>query len=156
MRQISIYVIVGGRGSGKTTFLEKTIKKNALIIQLFLDERYKNFEKIKYDDLQINKKLCNRQIVLEDATQIISSNATNLFKQLLISCKQLGSDIFVVFHSFSAIPPFLWTIFDKIIIFECAKYSKPNQYSAEYFSEIYSIQKRKTPKYKIKGVVDIH
>lgn len=156
MRQINIYVVVGGRGSGKTTFLEKNIKKNALIVQLFLDERYKNFEKIKYNDLTINKNLCNRQIVLEDATQIISSNATNLFKQLLISCKQLGSDIFVVFHSFSAIPPFLWTIFNKIIVFDCAKYVKPNTYSAEYFSEIERIQAKKTPKYKIKGVINIH
>lgn len=156
MRLNKIYIIVGGRGSGKTTFLEKTIKKNSLIVQLFFDDRYKDFQKIKYDDLKICNEIKNRPLILEDSTQLISCNGTKLIRQLLISSKQLGSDIFLVFHSFQAIPPFMWTLFDKIIVFDCAKFTAINNYSSEYTDEIQRIQTKKTKKFSVKGVINAH
>lgn len=147
MRNAQVFVIVGGRGSGKTTFLERTLKKEkAVIIELVKTDRYNGFtDRYFYEDIEsgfINmKKLANKQIVFEDATSYINSNMKNSLKKLIVFSKQIGSDVFVVFHSINIIPPFLWNLFNYLIIFKCPE---PHQTAAnkEYFKDIQKICKK--------------
>lgn len=152
MRGGKVFLIIGGRGSGKTTYLEKTLpKRKTVVLQLFFDDRYKGFPRIKYEDLKINSDIFNKKIVIEDATQLIASNATKLIKQIIVSSKQMGSDIYLIFHSFNVVPPLFWQLFDYCIVFDASK-AHFTPFLLEYSEIITKIQSRKTKKYDIKGV----
>lgn len=154
-RNGKIFILIGGRGSGKTTYLERVYSKctvNTVVYQLFNDDRYKGFEKKLYSDLKIGPDIVNKKLIIEDATQLIAANLTNDFKKLLVSCKQFGSDITLVFHNFNAVPPFLWALFDYCIVMECKK-AVITPTLKQYESDIYEIQNKKTKKYAVKGVL---
>lgn len=126
MREAKVFIIVGGRGSGKTYFLENRLPAGrSIVVELYKTERWQGYDKIFFEDL-INKKvnykqLANKAVIFEDATSYISSNMTNEMKRLIVFSKQLGSDVYIVFHSINIVPPFLWYLWNYIILFKCAK-----------------------------------
>ncbi len=134
---------------GKTTFLKKNVAKyqNAIVMQLFKTDYgceqffYKDFEKI-------DKRLVNKRIIIEDATQLIASNTKNIIKELVVSSKQLGSDVFLVFHSIDSVPPFLYSLFNRIILFKSATPRGKTCYK-EYEDEINKKMPKKAFKYEI-------
>lgn len=157
MRNGKVFLIIGGRGTGKTTYLERLLKpkKNVVVFQLFLDEHYKYAEKRLYQDFAINKSLINKSLVIEDATQLIGSNPKNDIRKIVVSSKQMGSDVFFVFHSANVVPPYLWQLFDLALFFP-SSLPKKTAGLAEYFDEIYKIVQKKPKKYHPCGVLEAH
>lgn len=157
MRNGKVFLIIGGRGVGKTTYLEKLLKdkKNVVVFQLFIDEHYKYADKRLYQDFNINKSLCNKTIVIEDATQLIGANPKNDIRKIVVSSKQMGSDIFFIFHSVNVVPPYLWQLFDLAAIFESAAPKKTTGL-AEYFDEIDKILTKPRKKFKPLGILTAH
>ena len=157
MRNSKVILIIGGRATGKTTYIEKLIKQktNAVIFQLMLDNRYYGKIKMLYQDFTICRALCNKTIVIEDATQLIGSNPKNDIRKIVVSSKQMGSDVIFVFHSFNVVPPYLWQLFDFCIVFPCAEVKKTTGI-AEYYDEICKIQRKKPVKYKPLAVICAH
>ena len=139
-RDAKVFLIIGGRGSGKTFLLEKTLPKHeTIVVELFKTARWSGYKKIFFSDI-VNKKvnykdLANSYVVFEDATSYISSNMTNEIKRLIVNSKQLGSDVFLVFHSINIVPPFLWYLWNYLILFKCAK-PKYSAAIADNFNEI--------------------
>lgn len=156
-RNSKVILIIGGRGTGKTTYLEKLVenKDNAVIFQLMLDNRYKGKTKLLYQDFTICRGLCNKTIVIEDATQLIGSNPKNDIRKIVVSSKQMGSDVIFVFHSFNVVPPYLWQLFDFCVIFPCAEVKKTAGLT-EYYDEICKIQRKKPVKYRPLYVLQAH
>ena len=157
MRNGKVFIVVGGRGVGKTTYLETLLKgkKNVVVFQLFKDNRYPTAEKRLFADFAINKTLCNKRIIIEDSTQLIAANPKNDIRQIVVSSKQLGSDVFFVFHSVNVVPPYLWSLFDYCILFPCAEPKKTAGLN-EYFDEITKILRKKPQKFKPCGVFESH
>ena len=157
MRGGKIIIVVGSRGSGKTTYLERLFsnRSNLLVYQLFLDDRYRGADKELYSKFQINRQLVGKTIIIEDATQLIGANPKNDIRRLAVSCKQLGSDCVFVFHSFNVIPPYLLALFDYMIVFEAAEVKKTASL-LEYYDEILKLQKKKVRKYKPLGIIEAH
>ena len=152
-----LIIVVGARGSGKTTYMERLFKgrSNLLVYQLFIDDRYKGAQKELYSKFEIGRQLVGKTIIIEDSTQLIGSNPKNDIRKLAVSCKQLGSDCIFIFHSFNVIPPYLLALFDYIIVFECAEVKKTNSL-LEYYDEIIKLQKKKVVKYKPLGIIEAH
>lgn len=153
MRDAKVFILCGGRGSGKTYLLENTLKKgNTVVIELAKTDRWQGCEKFFFNDIAKPdfdyKKIANKNIVFEDATSYLSSNLANKMKEILIFSKQLGSDIFIVFHSINIIPPFMFYLFNYLIIFNS---SQPRQTATnkEYFAKIMQAWKicQKSKKY---------
>lgn len=139
-RQPQVFIIVGGRGSGKTFFLENSLKEtNTVVFELVKTNRWSGYDKRFYEDYEnghINMKdIANKKIVFEDATAYINSNMKNGLKQLVVFSKQIGSDVFIVFHSINVIPPFMWLLFNYIVLFKCQK-PRQTALNADYFPEI--------------------
>lgn len=157
MRNGKVFLIIGGRGTGKTTYLERLLKskKNVVVFQLFIDEHYKFADKRLYSDFSINKSLINKVLVIEDATQLIGANPKNDIRKIVVSSKQMGSDVFFVFHSANVVPPYLWQLFDLALIFPSAM-PKKTAGLAEYFDEIYKIVQKKPKPYRPCGVLVAH
>lgn len=155
-RDAKIILIVGGRGSGKTYFLEHHLRKDdTIVVEYFKTERWKGYKKVFFSDVlsgKINiKELGNSVIVFEDATSYISSNMANYMRRLIVNSKQVGSDVILVFHSINIIPPFLWYLVNNIILFNCAK-PRETATNSDYFAEIMEkwqqLQKAKPYTYK--------
>lgn len=152
MRNSKIVLIIGGRGTGKTTYLENLLAGKGLICELFVTDRYKGFKTRKrYEEIKLSDCV-NTTIVLEDATQLLAATSTKFLKQLIVSSKQLGSDVFCVFHSVNFVPVFLLAMFDYIVFFPSEQ--PQNKYAlAAYREEIIKILRKKGKKYKPLGVL---
>lgn len=150
MRQAQIILIVGGRGTGKTTYIENLLaakKENSLIVEMFETDRYKGFpNRAVFDSLKLTDCV-NKRVVIEDATQYITAGGSKFLRQIVVSSKQLGSDVFIVFHSCNFIPPFLLAMFNYLILFPCEPVRKTAALMP-YLPKIEAAQKRKAPKYK--------
>ena len=139
-REPKIFVVIGGRGTGKTYFLEHLLHPgNTLVIELVKTNRWQGYQKVFYDDFETGslsyKDIANKKIVFEDATSYISSNMKNDLKKLIINSKQLGCDVYIVLHSLNIIPPFLYNLLNYIILFRCAK-PRQNAHNYDYYAEI--------------------
>lgn len=153
MRTNKIFLVVGGRGTGKTTWLENNVPTTAAVVELFKTDRYGNFSnRLMYQNFRL-AQCQNKPVILEDATQIITGNGTLQLRRLAVSCKQLGCDVYIVFHSLNYIPPFLFAMFDYIVLFK----SEPARKTAKllpYFDEITKLQAKKPRKYQPIGVIE--
>lgn len=154
MRQSKIVLIVGGRGTGKTTYLEKLCPKNSTVVEMFITDRYTggDYRRIMYDNLKLSDCI-NTTLILEDATQITAANSTRFLKQIIVSSKQLGSDVFLVFHSVNFIPVFVLAMFDFMVLFDSEKAGKKPAL-APYADKINKLLVRKHKKFTPCGVLE--
>lgn len=153
-RTSKIILIVGGRGTGKTTYLENLCPQNSTVVELFITDRYTggNYTRIMYDKLKLSDCI-NTTLILEDATQITAANSTRFLKQIVVSSKQLGSDVFLVFHSVNFIPVFLLAMFDYMVIFDSEPAGKKPAL-LPYADKINAVLKRKHKRFKPCGVIE--
>ena len=140
MRDPKIFIIIGGRGSGKTYFLEHLLNpSNTVVFELAKTDRWQGFTKYFFEDYltgKVNiKDIANKKVVFEDATSYISSNMKNTLKTLTVYSKQVGSDVYLIFHSINIVPPFLWNLVNYIVMFKCAR-PRENSLNADYYGEI--------------------
>lgn len=155
MRNAKIFVLVGGRATGKTYFLEKNLDaSNTIVYELIKTTRYVNFKRDFFENFSnVNwRQISNKSIVIEDATQLVACNMSNKLKQLIVNSKQIGSDIYIIFHSFAVIPPFLFQIFDYIIQFKTSfpiKKACFEEYYEEIIQNFNKLQKNKKFSYKV-------
>lgn len=152
MRGGKIFLIVGGRGTGKTTYLENLLPNDSTICELFVTERYKNFKKrVRFDDLKLSNCV-NTKIIIEDATQIVMGGGTLRLRQIMVGCKQMGSDVFMVFHSVNFIPPFVYALFDYMVLFASDPVKLTNK-TAPYYDAISAVQKKRGKQYAPIGFI---
>lgn len=153
MRRSKVVVIVGGRGTGKTTYLENLCPKDSTVVEMFVTDRYqgKGYKRIMWDKLRL-ADCVNTTLIIEDATQICAANATRRVKQIIVSSKQLGSDIFLVFHSVNFIPVFIVAMFDYMVLFDSEPARKKTAL-APYADKINAILKRKHKPFSPCGVL---
>lgn len=153
-RKAKIVLIIGGRGTGKTTYLEKLCPKNSTIVELFITDRYQggSYRRIAYDNLTL-KECVNTTLVIEDATQICAANSTRQVKQIIVSSKQLGSDVFLVFHSVNFVPVFVLAMFDYMVLFDSEPAGKKTAL-APYAGKINTILHRKHKPFTPCGVLE--
>lgn len=152
-RKPKIVLIVGGRGTGKTTYLENLCPASSTVVELFITDRYEGSEyrRIMFDNLTL-RDCINTTLIIEDATQICAANSTKFVKQIIVSSKQMGSDVFLVFHSTNFIPVFVLAMFDYMVIFDCEPAGKKPAL-APYADKINEILRRKHKQYSPCGVL---
>ena len=153
-RKPKIVLVVGGRGTGKTTYLENLCPDNSTVVELFITDRYAggSYRRIMFDNLTL-KDCINTTLIIEDATQITAANSTRQVKQIIVSSKQLGSDVFLVFHSVNYIPPFVLAMFDYMVLFNSEPAGKKPALSP-YADKINAILRRKHKPFKPCGVLE--
>ena len=136
-----IIIIVGGKGTGKTTFALKLLGKSpkkTLIIDTLDHPAYRQYPAITVDKLKLwksgtyriftgdpvvnmiecNKNVWNANIILEDAFKYLSFNMKKDEIKLFSDSKQHNQDIVIMFHALKQIPSYLATVADKLVIFK--------------------------------------
>lgn len=138
-----VSVIIGGRGTGKTTYLkEKILKVNrlpkVLVMDTFPHPSYEDFQIIPGEKLRLLKKGNKRVIgsntnenldainqyykngllVFEDCTKYIKANVQDSVRNLLIDSKQKNLDIILMYHSIGQTPPDIFRLCDFVVLFK--------------------------------------
>lgn len=153
-RKAKIVLIIGGRGTGKTTYLERLCPPSSTVVELFVTDRYQGgeYKRIAYEQLKLSDCV-NTTLIIEDATQICAANSTRQVKQIIVSSKQLGSDVYIVFHSVNFIPIFILAMFDFMVLFDSEPPGKKPALQP-YADKINAVLKRKHKPYFPCGVVE--
>ena len=157
MRDPKIFVIIGGRGSGKTYYLEHKLQPSQTVVfEDALTNRWEGYEKHYVEDFEANKigykQIGNKKVVFEDATAYINSNLKDTYKKMLVHSKQVGCDVYMIFHTPNKVPPFVWDMANYIIMFKCKPIRK-TAHNADYYDEIVKnwklLQKKKPYSYAV-------
>lgn len=142
-----VTALIGGRGTGKTTFTIDLIKKyraahpemKILIMDLLDHPAYREIPFIKVDMLQrwkgssiyriidlpelvlpeISRVCYNTLLIFEDATSYMEGRLEEPVKRFVIQSKQKNLDMLFQFHGFNDIPPKLLRYMDILTIFKC-------------------------------------
>jgi archaellum biogenesis ATPase FlaH len=144
-----IIIIVGGKGTGKTTLalqlLNKAPKKT-LIVDTFDHPAYRIYPELTQEQLPywksgtyrifdgdtvetlkaINKHVWNANIILEDAFKYLSFNLKKDEIRLFSDSKQHNQDIIIMFHAIKQIPTYLCSLADKLVILKTKEQLQSN------------------------------
>jgi hypothetical protein len=145
-RLSELTIIVGKKGSGKTTFTKENIvnrvRKKVLIVDTFADHpAYKEYPLIPTDKADMFLKnwksgkmliahpnplelfpifelrIRNTMLILEDAKKYLTDSTPEEIRRLIIDHKNKGIDIVLMFHTLSQVPKFIRQMYENIIIF---------------------------------------
>lgn len=116
-------LIVGARGSGKSTTLKSKLKKankNSLLIFDVNKEHTELYDKPFIDFDAFTEKatmVTSAVIVIEEATIYLSNRGQNMdVKKFLVQARHNHNTVFLVYHSFRSIPLYVFDLCDYAII----------------------------------------
>lgn len=139
--------IIGGRGTGKTTFLQKELipsylkrndKQKILIVDTFDSPVWRQYPAMDLKDIKyhesgicrifssdtnkllsyIQKYVYNTVLFFEDATKFIGSRLNDDTKMFILDSKQKNIDAFFLFHYITACPLNLIRLSDYLVLFK--------------------------------------
>ena len=140
----NVFLVVGGRGRGKTTFIQNLLEKSPqpkkLVVDTFAHPAYADYTAVTLQELynfknynglfhlaepqieshlaDVSKLVRNTMIVFEDCLKYIQPNPQPAIRNICLDSKQKGNDVFFLYHSWSQVPPKLATWADYAIIFK--------------------------------------
>ena len=155
-----IAVIVGGRGTGKTTFVKELIKKSPkpkkIITDTFHHPSYADTRAISGIELIRLKsgevhyhnsdtelmladltKVANALIVLEDCSKYVAENPQPTVKNLCLDSKQKNTDLIFIYHSLAEVPKKLYRWIDYLEIFKTQEVFENQKNRISAYERIY-------------------
>lgn len=146
MRINKVNLVIGRRGTGKTTYIRNIIKifrqvhkSTKIIVCDTLDHPiYRDFTTIKPEDikkidsnclyrtfsgdteliLNETEKLYNALVIYEDASKYIGTRLSDTTRKMIFDTKQKNVDMIFLFHGFYFVAPELLRVVDNIILFK--------------------------------------
>lgn len=120
-----VYIIVGARGSGKSTIIKNLIKnvdKDRLFCyDVQTEYGLGDFESLPdIDDfLTLMLPAKNSVIIYEEATAFFSNRGSNkAMRKHLIDARHRNNQIFLVFHSIRSIPLYIYDLSDYVYVLQ--------------------------------------
>lgn len=143
-----VTVVVGRRGTGKSTFVlnevikpyrETHLSQKVLIVDTLDHPLYRTIASIEPNDIRrwvkpniyrcyssqtnevmknITETLHNALVVFEDASKYIRGRVDDDIRRFILDSKQRNLDLIFVFHGFAFAPPEIWRLVDIITIFK--------------------------------------
>lgn len=145
IRDNIVATVVGGRGTGKSTFIRQKLvnpyPKKVLIYDINVNRKFSDIEEIPIQALEewnsntkatyknriVNSdfkmclkeflKLKNCLLVLEDTTKYVGSVLPKDVKTLMLETKQTNVDLILTFHSYRRMPPDVFDFSNMLEVF---------------------------------------
>lgn len=118
-------LIIGARGSGKSTTLKnrigKKVNKNACLVwdpnkehtDLYTHKPFTKF----FDFTEKLSRIHNAVAVVEEATVYLNNRGHNFdVQEFLVQSRHHGNTVFLMYHSFRAIPQYIFDMADYAIV----------------------------------------
>jgi predicted ATPase len=121
-----VYLVIGARGTGKSTLLEGRVKSlNYPIEDTYIydiERRYFPNREGPLPDIKTFKNTVanvkNSLVVYEEGTIFFPNRGHDeKLKMLLVQSRYNGNIVFIVFHSINSIPFYVYELTDTIILF---------------------------------------
>lgn len=116
-------LVVGMRGTGKTTTVKKLMAKTHPGSRLILDVNgeYKDLfprDPIDFDTFtNLAKSVKNAVILIEESTIFLDSRGSNQdIRDLLVRARHRNNTVIFVFHTFRSIPKYIYDLCNAVII----------------------------------------
>lgn len=152
VRWAQAHIVIGQRGTGKTTFCLKKadkINQRALIFSRTRDKEFQKFEAVHYADIPVlrtGKKqrfiidrsafgefktlgkgiaaitnaisdgYKNGTLIFDDATTVFAPTYNYAAENLLADTRHMARETFLCFHTFAAVPYYIFGKFNTIIL----------------------------------------
>lgn len=117
-------ICIGGRGKGKTTFIQKAIKGKPNFIFDVQNEYSDGFNPCGHFDRKLflseADQFINTNIVFEEATGFFKGRTPEMLDRLMLSVRHTGNNLFFVFHTIQAVPPSIINMVNYIVLFKTA------------------------------------
>ena len=121
-------IVVGQRGSGKTTFSKKCLDqrpKNMPVIIYDINNEYQSYYPEPFEDFDIfltkitQDHVRHYYILVEEATIFFSTRSEEKeMINVLVRARHTGNIVQLNFHSFLSIPKNIYTLLDYVTIFK--------------------------------------
>lgn len=119
-------IVVGGTGSGKTTFIKKTLaplKGSETVLLYDVNNEYPEiypFPLVNFQDFTTDAaKRIKSVIVFEEATIFLDSKGSNaLVREMLVRKRHTQNTYFLLFHAFRFIPRYIYNLCTDVILFK--------------------------------------
>lgn len=159
----NVAVIVGGRGTGKTTKAQKIIegskKPKILVVDTFHHPSYSNWEVMEPEKLAlwksgkyhlhdsdtdyllalIEQDVNNALIIFEDSAKYVNQNPQREVKKICLDSKQRNNDVVFIYHSFAEIPKSFLRWIDYITIFKTQEVIESQKNRLFGYDKIYPV-----------------
>ncbi|MDL5044630.1 hypothetical protein QQ054_01025 [Oscillatoria amoena NRMC-F 0135] len=164
-----IGLIVGKRGTGKTTFGKEKIvaaskMPKVLVVDTINHGMYANWPVITIDKLKYWKKgnyrliitgdeteaalteintYCNNcLIIFEDAVKYLNPNLQPAVVSLFVDSKQKNIDVFLMYHEYTFVPPKVYRYTDSITVFKTKSSPFRRKNEINMYDEVQSVWDR--------------
>jgi hypothetical protein len=140
----NVVVIAGGRGTGKTTLVQKVMEQSKLPKKLVLDTFHHpsysdwpampmdffernawrkgrfHFHGSDYDKMKaiVADHVKNTLVVFEDAAKMVHQRPSSSTRRICLDSKQTGNDVIFIYHSIGEIPQLLFKWMDYLVLFK--------------------------------------
>ena len=121
------FLVVGGTGTGKSTFTEgclKQVNKSAILLYDVNNEnRYKPYVTGPLPTIETfvekTTTVQNAFIVYEEATIFFSNRSSNdSLREILVRKRHTNNTVFLLFHSLRTIPRYVYDLCNYVILFK--------------------------------------
>jgi hypothetical protein len=122
-----VYLVVGARGMGKSTFVKDKVSRVPLEARLIYDPNAEYTDLYPYpllrfeQFLELSTRVQQAFVVYEEATIFIGHQASGQeLKELLVRARHTRNTIFLVFHSLRTVPRYIFDLATHMVLFKTA------------------------------------
>lgn len=124
------FIVCGGTGTGKTTFMKKCldkVSKSALMVY-DVNAEYKQYYQWPNtseplpdvtDFLDVAKRVSDGVLVFEESTIFFSNRSSDeTLKRILVRKRHTNITVFLLFHSLRTIPRYVYDLCNRVVLFK--------------------------------------
>lgn len=121
----NLILYIGHTGMGKTFRVKKLLKASDKQVYCFdVNDEYREYNRVVNGDFKLflneSAKKKNTNLIFEDATGYLTGKTAEELRKIIVAKRHTHNNILMLFHSISAVPPFIFQLANYIVLMKTA------------------------------------